>query len=644
MIRLASLFSDHAVLQCEKPLPVWGWCDPPGTHVVVQLAGHTVEAVSGPDGRFEATLPALPAGGPYELRVEGGGATCVARDVLLGEVWVCSGQSNMGMPVHSSQNADAEISAANYPSIRLFTVERMALPETQEDVTGRWAPCTPNSVRLFSAVGYFFGRDLQRTLGVPVGLIHSSWGATRIEAWMSRSALAADPELHDDLKAYEQALANVDAAFAYADWQARLPSDPVEREQRYMRIDPGNEGITLGWANPTCDETMWRTMNLPCHWQQYGHNFNGVFWFRREVDIPAAWAGRDLALHLGAIDKHDTTYFNGEQVGATSWETNAPWAVPRCYTVPGRFVQRGRAVVAVRVFSYAWDGGIIGPASMMTLHPADDATAAPIALSGPWRYRIEHNFGRIEPPQQPLGAGNPNSPHILYDSMIAPLLPYAVRGILWYQGESNTRAPWRYRTLLPRMINDWRQAWNQEDLWFLIVQLANFWPSSPTRVKNPWAHLREAQTMALALPYTGLAVAVDIGDELDIHPRNKQEVGRRLALCALAQTYGRPIDYSGPRYTSWRAQGAAAHILFEHTSNGLSTADGGPLRGFAIAGDDRIFHAAEATLAGNEVIVQSAAVTKPAAVRYAWADSPVCNLTNSAGLPAIPFRTDDWPD
>ena len=644
MIRLASLFSDHAVLQCEKPLPVWGWCDPPGTRVSVQLAGHKAETVSDPDGRFEATLPALSSGGPYELRVEGGGANCVARDVLLGEVWFCSGQSNMEWPVHLSQNADTEIAAANHPNLRLFTVEKMALPETPEDVTGRWAPCTPDAVRLFSAVGYFFGRDLQRALDVPVGLINSSWGGTRIEAWMSRSALAADPELHPDLEAYEQAPTNVDAVLAYADWLSRLPDDPVKREQRYMRPDPGNEGFGFGWASSTCDGAKWQTMNLPGRWQDHGHDFNGALWFRREVTIPAAWAGRDLALHLGAIDKHDITYFNGEQVGATSWETNAPWAVPRCYTVPGRLVQPERAVIAVRVFSYAWHGGITGPANMMTLRPVDDATARPIALTGAWRYRIEHVFGRIEPPQAPLGAGNPNSLHILYDSMLAPLLPCAIRGAIWYQGESNTGASWRYRRLLPRMIADWRQAWKQEDLWFLIVQLANFNPSPTSSDKSAWAELREAQTMALALPHTGLAVAIDIGDELDIHPRNKQEVGRRLALCALAQTYGRPVDYSGPRYTSWLAKDAAAHILFEHTGKGLSTADGGPVRGFDIASHDRVFHAAEATLAGNEVIVQSTAVTKPAAVRYAWADSPVCNLTNSAGLPAVPFRTDDWSD
>jgi len=386
-------------------------------------------------------------------------------------------------------------------------------------------------------------------------------------------------------------------------------------------------------------------MVLPSSWRVKGHDTNGVFWFRRAVTIPAGWAGKELLIEPGAIDKQDVTYFNGEQVGATGRDFEEQhWCVQRAYTVPGRLVKAGRAVIAVRAYSFAYDGGLIGPKERMKVGPAD-GSFEPIRLDGAWLMKIEHDLGLTVtgPSLVPFGPGNPQSPYILNDSMIQPLLPYAIRGAAWYQGESNEADGLSYGPMLRSLMRDWRRAWGQGDFPFLTVQLANFRPPLSFDAAAKWPLTREAQMSSLGEPNTGMAVTIDIGEEADIHPKNKLDVGTRLAQWALARTYGKAMPPSGPLYRDFFVEGDRIRLRFDHVGGGL-VARGGALRTFVIAGLDRKFVPAEAAIEGDTVVVQSRDVRGPAAVRYAWADNPQgCNLYNREDLPASPFRTDSWP-
>ena len=616
------------VLQRDVPVTIWGWAAP-GDTITVEFAGQKKTAVAANDGNWLVKLDPLPAcPEPRQLVVfEADAPRVTLHDILVGEVWLASGQSNMEWPVGKSFNAAAEMAAANYPQIRLFTVPLRMLNGPQPEVDGTWQICTPHSIETFSAVAYFFGRELHRELGMSIGLINSSKGGTRIETWTSRDALLSDPLARREIERYEAGPA--DEEFA---------RDPVAWERNHVMPDPGNVGFAQGWAATDFDDSRWGEMRTPSKWQDFGHKFSGVFWFRRTVCLPAAWAGRDLRLHLGACDKHDTTYFNSVPVGTTGWETCDAWCTPREYRVPGKLVRAGRNVIATRIYSYMTDGGLIGPAWRMRLVAENDS----IPLTGDWRFRIEHNFGLQPMPQQPFGPGNPNTPHILFNNMIRPLAPYAIRGVIWYQGESNATAAQHYRTLFPLMIRDWRRAFGQGDFPLLFAQIANHGAPQQQPVESGWAGLREAQLLALGEPNTGMAVTIDIGDAKDIHPGNKQDVGKRLALVARAQVYGQPIPFSGPLYRSHTVEGGAIRLHFDHADGGLLTSDGGPLKGFAIAGVDKQFGWADAKIVGDTVVVSNAEVSEPAAVRYAWASNPIGNLANSASLPASPFRTDQW--
>jgi sialate O-acetylesterase len=641
-LRLAHLFTDHAVLQRDQPAPVWGWTAP-GLRVRVTLGAYTAETRSGDDGRFLTRLPPMPAGGPYVLEVNTPDPDAHARvkDVMVGEVWICSGQSNMEWPIRQV-DFDVQTLTAADANIRSLRVPQRALLGRQSDVEAVWQTATPATVADFTAVGFFFGRRLARELGVAVGLINTSWGGSRIEPWMSREELVRHGRTRDEVARYE---ASVSGAGYWSRCDPFEPDSPeglaLLRDTLYPR-DPGNTGAPNGWADAACDDQAWKTMSLPGSWLRAGHETHGVFWFRREVTIPAAWAGKDLALNLGAIDKQDITYFNGEQVGATGRGLEEQhWCVPRCYTVPGRLVTAGRAVIAVRVYSFAYDGGLIGPQQQMTLAPAD-ASAEPIPLAGPWRMTCEHALGLVNPQAMPNGLGNHNTPYILNDNMIQPLIPYAIRGVAWYQGESNDAISREYHWMLRALIRDWRRAWGQGDFAFLTVQLANFRQPMAYQPDSTWARVREGQTASLQEPNTGLAVAIDIGDSTDIHPRNKLDVGSRLAQWALARTYGKPLTPSGPLYRDHVLAGDRIRVRFDHTGGGL-VARGGELKTFVIAGADGKFVPATADIEGDAVWVRAPDVPEPAAVRYAWADNPEgCNLYNHEGLPASPFRTDAW--
>lgn len=629
-IGLPAVFGDHMVLQREVELPVWGTARP-GGEVVVEIAGQSRSAVVGQDGSWRVTLEPLPAGGPHELVVRGE-ETVILRDVLVGEVWLASGQSNMEMPLAAWGRVldhEVEIARADYPQVRLFQVERDTAVRPRSDVRGEgWRPCAPETVAGFSSTAYFFGRRLHRELGVPVGLIHTSWGGTAAEAWTSAGTL----ETMDDFQEAARAVrATTDAELV--EMAKAWAEATVTRQRALVERDAGLSGSTPLWAAPDLDDSAWQTMELPTTWEQAGHEeLDGVVWFRRAVELPEGWAGAELELGLGPIDDADDTFFNGVRVGGES-----TWSTPRRYAVPAAVTRPGHNVIAVRVVDTLFSGGLWGKAEDFRLRgPA----GPPLELAGDWRYRIGLDLDEVAP--LPPSPHSPHRPSVLYNAMLRPLAPYAVRGVIWYQGESNVERAHQYRRLFPALIRDWRATWGRDDLPFYFVQLANYLPAQPDPGESAWAELREAQLETLSLPATGMAVSIDIGDADDIHPKNKQEVGNRLARLALRRLYGRAVPDSGPLYREMRVESDRIRLFFDHAYGGLE-ARNGALRGFAVAGEDRRFRWADAAIDGDTVVVWSPEIEDPVAARYGWADNPACNLYNAAGLPASPFRTDRWP-
>jgi sialate O-acetylesterase len=606
-LKLPAVFTDHMVLQREMPIPVWGWAKP-GSTVSVELAGDRAEAIADANGEWMVRLSARGLGGPLELVVRSGGSTIRRSNILMGDVWVCSGQSNMEWTMEMIKDVSADIAAADFPQIRLFSVARKSSAKPLDDVNGKWVVCTPQTVATFSAVAFYMGRELHASQGVPIGLIATSWGGTVAEAWVPREALAASPRL-----AYF-----IDRIVAV---------EPAERTEPWE--DPGNKGFGLGWADTNHDESEWKPMKLPTPWEWAGLPIDGAVWFRRTVDVPADWAGKDLELSLGAIDDFDTTYWNGQEIGQTGMEIEGWWMHPRKYVVPGSLVRPGRNVIAARVFDRMGSGGFVGKTEEMSLSRSGSSTGA-ISLAGEWLYRIELSLA-------PIGGIHP-SPTTLWNGMVEPLVPFAIKGAAWYQGESNADRAVEYRDLLKVLIRSWRKEWGQGDFPFLIVQLANFRPRLDEPGESTRAELREAQAMALELPNTGLAVAIDIGEGDDIHPKNKLDVGRRLALAARRVAYGEDIAFSGPVYAGHTIEGNAIRVQFRY-AKGLHARGGEPGR-FAVAGDDGKFFWATAKIDGESVVVHSPQVSQPVAVRYAWEDNPPANLFNEAGLPMVPFRTD----
>lgn len=633
-MRLAPIFQDQAVLQRDCPIPVWGTAAPE-SRVTVRLAGHVAMAVSGSDGRWIARLPACPAGGPHTLHVEAddGSPAISCEDVLIGEVWVCSGQSNMEYPLSQVDSDGEQSRGANLPFLRLLTVSTPAKGSLQTAIDGRWTPATPESLLKFSAVAGWFGRSLA-PLGVPIGLIANAWGGTRIQAWLSREALMSDPAGREEIARYEPLLHGSQSTELHGTYDAWFQACGPET--------PENLGLRDSWQSPDFDDAQWPAMDLPCRWQDRGHDHSGIFWFRRRLTLPPAWRGRDLLLNLGAIDKHDETFVNGQRVGGMAWETLNAWCTARHYRVPASLHENAtELVIAVRVRSHQYHGGMTGPAAAMHLHPADEP-ADTLSLAGAWSFAIEQNWGIIPMPVlENHGPGGPNAPYTMFASRLHPLVPYALRGFLWYQGESNAHEAALYRRLLPLLIADWRRVWGQGEVPFLQVQLANFQAPQKEPVESGWAELRAAQAAALRDPQVGLAVAIDVGDADDVHPKDKKSVGLRLARWALSRVYGLPVTPSGPLLRTAMPADGRLILAFDHAT-GLRTRDGGPVRHLAIAGSDRRYRWAESRIRGDVLEVWHPEIPQPAAVRYAWADNPDgCNLVNQDDLPAAPFDTDD---
>ncbi|HET6977069.1 MAG TPA: sialate O-acetylesterase [Pyrinomonadaceae bacterium] len=635
-VRLPAIIGDNMVLQQGTKVRIWGHARP-GERVNVTFQNKSTEAVADAKGSWQVFIGPLKNSGPAELRVKGDNVLTI-KNVLVGEVWLCSGQSNMEWPLANTIGATETMAQANYPEIRMFRVEHHTSAEPLTDLEGRWIVTTPDEAAHFTAVGYFFGRELYQRLKVPIGLINSSWGGTPAEAWTSHEALVTSPELKPILDRYQASLnmlPQAKEAYAHAleQW-----------EEKNLYIDSGNKGEALGYADPATSTADWSKMDLPQQFETAGMLIDGAVWFRRVLELPEVWAGKDLVLNLTPIDDQDVTYFNGKKVGSIGGETPNSYMVPRKYIVPGALVHGGRNVIAVRVFDSAGEGGF-SRGGVMSIGPSGAAESEVISLRGAWDYKVELALEPKHPDwgsrPEAVGVSNQNNPSVLYNAMIAPLVPFAIRGAIWYQGESNAGRAYQYRTLFPIMIRNWRTAWGSE-FPFYFVQLANWHANKAEPDESDWAELREAQTMTLREPQTGMAVTIDIGDENDIHPRNKVDVGHRLAAWALAGTYHQTVVPSGPLFNQFSIEGDRIKIRFKYGAE-LKTIDGGAVKGFAIAGEDRKFVWADARIDGDAVIVSSPKVMKPVAVRYGWADNPIANLYNGAGLPASPFRTDDWP-
>jgi sialate O-acetylesterase len=627
-VTLPEFFSDNLVLQQQTDAPIWGKATGKSVKLTTSWDNRSYTAQPDANGKWLIRVKTPVAGGPYSISISDG-KELTLKNILIGEVWICSGQSNMEMPLAGwgkILNYEKEIAAANYPEIRLLQIQKVTYTQPQYDIATTskgWQVCSPSTIAEFSSVGYFFGRDLNKKLNVPIGLIDTSWGGTIAEAWTSGESLEQMPDFEQAVKDIRKQDNETTESYnqKLKDWSTRV-----------LAADKGQEKSTPDWTTAQLDETAWNSMSIPNLWENDKlADFDGIVRFRKTVDIPSAWEGKDLELHLDIIDDNDITYFNGKTIGSTEGYANE-----RVYTIPGKTVKKGKAVISVRVTDTGGGGGIYGEANKIFLSLASNK-AEKILLSGEWKYKQSVNFKDFPaPPSQ----RNPNRPTVLYNAMIHPLVPYSIQGAIWYQGESNADRAYQYRELFPLMIRDWRKAWNK-NFPFYFVQLANFMERKSEPQESNWAKLREAQLQTLHLENTGMAVIIDIGDAKDIHPKNKQEVGRRLALAAEANTYKQKNDFSGPVYRNYRIEGAKIRIQFDY-AGGLKSGDKKALSGFAIAGSDHVFHWANAVIEGKEIIVDSPAVPFPVAVRYAWANNPECNLYNEANLPASPFRTDDW--
>jgi sialate O-acetylesterase len=633
--RLPALFGDHMVLQQLRETPLWGW-DRPAQTVTVSIGEQARSARAAADGRWEVTLPALPAGGPHTIVVVGS-ETRRIDDVLVGDVWLASGQSNMEFELGRASDAAAAIAEARRPEIRMFTVKRHTAGAPAVDVEGVWHVSTPETAPRFSAVAYFFAETIQTTLGFPVGVIHSSWGGTPAEAWTSRTALAARPEtkpLADRYKAGATPEAQAEYERAKAAWRARV----------YCK-DPGNKGLGLFYAERELDDSRWKELEVPGIWQERGLAINGAVWFRHPFVVEAKHAQADFELELGPIDDFDETYVNGEKVGGIGPENPDAWRTPRRYLIPNAYLHAGRNVIAVRVFDHFGGGGFHGASNELRVFPAGSAAEAQ-SLSGAWRYHVEWSVPYPkellgQEPKPPAGPNDQNSPGVLFDGMIAPLVPFGLRGAIWYQGESNVGRAAEYRALLPTLIADWRGRF-RNDFPFYIVQLANFLERRPAPTESAWAELRDAQAkVSESVPGAGLAVTIDIGEGADIHPKNKRDVGKRLALLALAKTYGKAIEHSGPTVQVVRREPGKLVVVFGHADGGLRLAGKTKkVTGFAIAAADKKFVWADARLDGSSVVLSNKLIEEPVFVRYAWADNPEANVVNKENLPAAPFEAE----
>jgi sialate O-acetylesterase len=658
-VSLPAIISNHMVLQKSAKARVWGKADP-GEQVSVALDLATGKATAGPDGKWAVELNLSESKqGPFEMIVQGKNRIAIA-DVVVGEVWVASGQSNMEFPMKGRGDAigaDQEIAGSANPMLRQFSVWKAVSFEPLDQCRGEWIVAGPDATGKFTAVGYFFGKKLQKELQTPVGILHSNWGGTPVEAWTSQGALATIPDLKQssdrqiaEFNAYPQTKAACAAAFG------RWLADNA-REDKPSADAPAYAGTGIAADG-------WVKIQLPGPVAAQGLPANGVIWLRKEIPIDAKQANAPLNLSLGSMEGFESIYWNGQFIKATTVKDFPEQNAGRNCTIPAELVREGKAVIAVRIYA---------PVSTPKFTNGGSLRAGSLWIGGEWLAKAELEFPALTP--EKLAAAAPQTlparmlqqflPSSLFNGMISPLLAYSIRGAIWYQGESNAVRAWQYRTAFPLMIQDWRARWKQGDFPFYFCQLANFGGKNNQPGEAAWAELREAQAEALKLPQTGQAVLIDIGEAADIHPRNKQDVGDRLAAIALANDYGKAIPFSGPVYQLVKIENGKARLNFASVEGGLvahpvpatyvmrslqnetapmvRNSPQSELEGFAICGEDKKWVWADAKIEGNTVLVWNSNVPAPVAVRYGWSGNPTCNLYNKAGFPASPFRTDDFP-
>lgn len=621
-VTLPKIFGDNMVLQRNKLIPVWGWADA-NEKITVRFDHQTKTITADKNGNWKVNLDKELAGGPYQLVVKGNN-TITIKNILVGEVWICSGQSNMEMPIEGwgkVNNYEEEIATANYPQIRHIKIPNTVSGTPQKDIPqGEWKICSPATAGDFTAAGYFFARELYTQLKIPIGLINTSWGGTHVETWTSREAFENSSEFKSMIA--QMPLLNLDSL-------AAVRKEAMMKKIQLLQGSLPTADEAASWKNVEFDNSKWPQMQLPALWEQKQlGDLDGVVWFRKGIDVSEDDAGKEATLELAMIDDNDVTYVNGVKVGATN-----SYNAHRKYLVPANLLKTGKNVIAARVEDTGGGGGIYGDSSAMKLTIGADV----VSLAGNWSFSVE----------QVYGGGNsvgPNSyPTLLFNAMVNPLIPYAFEGVIWYQGESNADRAYQYRKAFPLMITDWRKHWGAGDFPFYFVQLASFNAGNGDSKKgSTWAELREAQTMTLSLPNTGMAVTTDIGNSTDIHPKDKQDVGKRLAAIALHNLYNKTNVYGGPMYKSMKVQGDNIVISFTNTGSGL-VARNGVLRGFEIAGLGGQFYPADASIDGDHVLVHSNEIRYPVAVRFGWMDDAgEDNLFNKEGFPASPFRTDKW--
>ncbi len=644
-VRLPEIFAPGMVLQRSTATPVWGWSEP-GTEVRVAVGSAAAETQVGPNGKWRVNLDVQSIGpGPHELKVN----EVTLSDVLVGEVWLCGGQSNMEYNLGSTLDAEAVIKASANPNIRQFHVPKRAEKTSADDIRGSWTEASPATSGKFSAVGYYFARELQRELGVPIGIIKASWGASACETWMSPEAISRLPELSAGARRMDEDFATYSS-----------------RREEFMRAfrawlsasgHPEVQPWTVEKVRALPDD-KWMPVALPQ--QAPTTSEPGAIWFRRTVNIPAKAAHKPLGVTFGTIHMLEDFWWNGEKVGGTTLEKFETGRNARKYEVRGELVREGPNELLVRVWSPA-----------MTPHfvvMEEFFKAGPFSLAGRWQMAREytHPAPAEAPPEAPVELpAIQNAPSRAFNGMIAPLVPFGLAGVIWYQGENNSSRASQYQAVFGGLINDWRRLWKRDDLPFFWCQLANFRKKNSAPSDSAWAELREAQTKTLSIPQTGQALTIDTGEAGDIHPRNKAVPGRRLADLALAQVYGRSRPVTGPAFGGVTFGEGVAVVHFRDTGGGLVAAPvpatqiitsiphqvaplhrnspNSPLEGFALCGPDGAWQWADAVIDGDTVVAWNPNVPEPVAVRYAWADNPTANLRGENGLPAVPFRTDNFP-
>ncbi len=620
-VRLPRLIRDSMILQRGVKIKIWGWASA-GEKLTIKFNAKKLKATADKDGKWLAYLPPMKAGGPYIMNIDASNHLTI-NDVLIGDVWLCSGQSNMvhQMILHK-ERYENDIASANYPQIRQFWIPTLTdLQKPEDDLpTGYWKSANPEDVLQFSVVAYFFGKTIHEKYHVPIGLINSSAGGPPVESWTSEEGLKQFPSVISTVEK------NKDTAYINGINRAAF----LKNANRPKPQDKGLMGA-VPWYDTAYIPKGWRNINIPGYWEDQGvKDLNGIVWYRKEIDVPASMTNTPANIRMGRIVDVDFFYVNGKLIGNTTYQYPQ-----RRYLVPAGLLKSGKNIIVIKVINTAGKGGFV-PDKPYYL----SANGQTIDIKGDWQYKV----GDVFLPQQNVATGIAldYQPTALYNAMIAPLTNYNIKGVLWYQGEGNTGRPSEYQERLTAMINDWRNKWQQGDLPFLYVQLPNFGDMQYLPSESAWARLRDEQLKTLSVPNTSMAVTIDLGEWNELHPDRKKEIGERLALAAMKISYGeKNIVYSGPIYQSSKIEGNKIVVSFSNIGSGLITNDGEELSEFAIAGADKKFVWAKAKIEGDHVIVWNENVSDPMYVRYAWADCPVNpNLYNKEGLPASPFETD----